>query len=249
MNIAEKPSINAMRLDHLRNGAHFRLHTEFRDLVEKTGPARLKIEALWPEYSERYGGLDAALKNIVKGALANKLKNANTARDAVFSGLVKFHKVMCEHFDPAVRDAAHRIQAVLSAHGGIAAAPLNDDTAAVRNLVQELKTGKNSVLATIAGLTPWVNKLGQLNNDFEALIQERDREESASKNHLDMKTARHEIDEAYRRVVQTINSFIPFEQSTDYDAFVDALNAIIQDFSTKYLRHRHAANDAETPFD
>jgi hypothetical protein len=99
--------------------------------------------------------------------------------------------------------------------------------------VRELKSGRNSVLVTIAGLTPWVNKLAQLNGDFETLTQERDRE-TMSQNPVDMKTARHEADEAYRRIVEAVNSSIHIKELTDCDAFVNKLNEIINRFSIKY---------------
>jgi len=246
MNISEKPSIKWIHLNQLRNDAHFQYLTEFRALVEAIGIAILKIEALWPGFLCLYESLDAALKKIVKSALTERINEADTARDAVFAGLVKFHKVTLDHYDNAIREAAHKIDVVLHTYGNVAAKPINEETSAVYNFVQELKSAKYGSLVTLTGLMPWVNKLELLNNEFENLIQERDRE-SASKNHVAVKIARREIDDAYKHIVQTINSLIYLDMLTNCGTFVDTMNAIIHRFAAMIKRHSHSASGAETP--
>jgi len=245
MSTVEKPSINKIDLNQLRNDAQFQFHTEFRALTEQTGAAAVKIEALWPEYLRLYVELDAALKKIVKSALTDKIKTADVDRDAAFSGFAKFLAAMCEHYDAAIRDAALKIEVVAHTYGNVAVKPLNEETSAIYNMVQELNSDNYRPLVTQTGLTQWVNKLTQKNNAFEALIQERDRE-SAAKSHVAVREARRALDEVYRYITEAVNSQLFFGQLTGCGAFVDTLNEIIHRFAKKHHHHKRGADAAET---
>jgi len=246
MNLAEKPSINGISITLLRNDAHFQLNSEFLNLVIKTTPAALKLDsALWAEYVQRYHTLDATLKKITMSALTEKIKAADDARDDVFAGLVKFQKMSLEHYEPETRDAARKIDVVFHSYGNIAAKPINEETSAIFNFVQELKSDTYKNLVTLTGLMPWVNKLAQKNEEFESLIQERDRE-SAAKTQVAVKTARHSVDEAYRYVVKTINAMIHLGTLTECAAFVDTMNAVIKRYAVM-IHQPHGNHNKNTP--
>jgi hypothetical protein len=150
-----------------------------------------------------------------------------------------------EGYDAAIRDAARKIEVVAHTYGNVAVKPINEETSAIYNMAQDLNSDKYRTLVTQTGLAPWVNKLAQKNNEFETLIQERDRE-SAAKNHAAVSDERKAIDEIYRHIVNAINAFIFFGELTGVGAFVDTLNAIIHRFSIKYRHHKRGAEGAET---
>jgi hypothetical protein len=206
--------------------------TEFRDIVHTKTPAALKIDTLWPTFLAHYADIDAALKKISKSAITDAIKTADAARDAAFTGISKFNKAILDyHYDPEWHDAAHKIDIVIHTYGNVAAKPINEETSAIYNLVQELKSENYSAAVTLIGLMPWVNKLGTLNTNFESLIQERDRENEA-KSHISMKTARRNIDDTYKNIVKTINSLIYLNQLTEYETFVDTYNIVVKRFNT-----------------
>jgi hypothetical protein len=229
--------INELRLNGLHNDAHFQFFTEIRDLVTETTAAALKIEAGWPAFLTAFANYDEALRKIIKSAISDKIRIADKNRDESYSAFVKFLAAMCEHYDPAIRDAALKIQVVTHTYGNVAVKPINEETSAIYNLVQELRSDKYKDLATLIGLTPWLNKLDTDNQNFESLIQERDRE-SAAKSHLAIRDTRHAIDEIYRHIVNTINANLFFKQLTNQTAFVDTLNAIIHRFAVKHRKHK-----------
>jgi hypothetical protein len=238
--------INSFKLHELHNDAHFQFFTEVRDLVEQTTAAALKIEAGWLFFLPAFANYDTALRKIIKSALSEKIKEADKARDASYSAFVKFIAAMCEHYDPAIRDAALKIQVVTHTYGNVAVKPINEETSAIYNLVQELRSDNYKDHVTLIGLTPWLNKLDTDNQRFESLIQERDREEAA-KSHLAVRDARHTIDEIYRHIVNMINANLFFKQLTNQTAFVDTLNAIIHRFAIKHHKHRHGTDgESET---
>jgi hypothetical protein len=242
MSTQDKPAVKPIHLNQMHNDAHFQLMTEFRDLVNAKTPEALKIDALWPAFLSRYADLDTALKKITKSAITDAIKAADAARDAAFVGITKYNKVIHDyHYTPAWRDAAAKIEIVLRTYGNVAAKPINEETSAIYNLVQELTTDTYSQIVTLIGLMPWVVKLGALNIAFESLMQERDRE-SEAKSHISMKTARRGIDDAYRNIVQTVNSLIFLGQLTGCEMFVDTYNIVVKRFNT-LLKQQHSHNN------
>ncbi len=237
--------INIFSPVRLRNSGHFQFHTEFRAAVEEAGPAELELAEAWPKYVALYESLDAALKKIVKSEYSDRIKEADAARDAAFSGFTKFLAAMREHYDAAIRDAAQRVFVVAHTYGNVAVKPINEETSDIYNLVQELKTAKYAADVAQIGLTPWVDKLEAANIAFESLIRNRDRE-AASKNHADVRAERLAIDEAYGCVVDFVNAQIYFGRLTGIGAFVDTLNAVIHRYSKKHGHHKRGAEaDAE----
>jgi len=251
MTVQDKPSIKPIHLNQMHNNLHFQLLTEFSDLVTAKTPAALRIDPLWPLFTERYAKLDAAIKKIPTNAATNAIKAADAARDAAFTGIAKCNKVILDyHYDPAWRDSAAKIEVVLHTYGNVAAKPINEETSAIYNLVQELTGDTYNPHVTRIGLMPWVVKLGVFNNNFESLIKERDRE-NETKSHISTKTARREIDETYNEIVKTINSLIFLGQLTGCEVFVDTYNIVIKRFNTilkqqQSNHRRHGGKNGES---
>jgi hypothetical protein len=250
MSIAEKPEIKNIDLHLLHNDAHFQLLTEFRDLVIIKTPEALRIEALWPTFTTCYANIDAALKKITKSAITDAIKTADAARDAAFIGISKFNKAILDyHYDPEWREAARQIDIVLHTYGNVAAKPINEETSAIYNLVQEFRSDNYKAKVTLIGLMPWVNKLDLFNNNFEQLIQERDRE-SEAKSHISMKPARREMDDVYKNIVKTVNYLIFLGQLTGCETFVDTYNIVVNRYITaikhQQNNHRHHGKGGET---
>ncbi|GBU23009.1 hypothetical protein R80B4_02922 [Fibrobacteres bacterium R8-0-B4] len=224
---AEKPSVKSFDRHQLRFNGYFQYQTEFRDLVAVTTPAALKIDPVqWAEYTARYEALDLTIQKISMSEYTERIRAADAARDEVLSGLVKYQKMSLEHYDPAKREAARKLDVVFHTYGNVAGKPINEETSTIYNFAQELKTGGNAVLAEVTGIMPWVTKLAQMNFAFENLIKERDRE-TADKTHIAVKTARAAIDEAYRCIVKSINATLHLKQLTGCEDFVNTMNAVI----------------------
>ena len=129
--------INKISLRHLRNDTHFQFHTEFKDLAQKHNPQALKIKPQYEAYLPIYDKVDLALKKINKSAITEKIQNADKARDEIWGDLVETNTAALRHFDPEVREAAKQLKIVFDTYGNIAKKPLNDQTSATYNILQE----------------------------------------------------------------------------------------------------------------
>jgi hypothetical protein len=180
--------ISNIQPHNLRNDAHFQFHTEFKDLVEKTGAASLKIEAQFNAYLPLYDNVDNGLKKINKSTLAQEIQDADKARDEIWSGLVELNRAAAKHFDSSVREASAALKILFDTYGNLASKPLNEETSSIYNILQELE-GNYAAAAEKVGITAWIAELKTRNNKLGELMKERF-DESASKSDIVVKTAR-----------------------------------------------------------
>jgi len=239
-----EPNINKIFLRSQRNDAHFQFHTEVAALIREIGAGMLFIGDLAPKYAAQLSTLDDALKVIVKSPITEELLDADKARDETYRGLAALVKAMSCDTDPAARAAAHRVQIVLDTYGNVAVKNYEEETGAVYNLVQDLKSAKYAGDVAAAGLTVWVDRLARLNNAFTTLLTSRDNE-TAARSHIVVKDARRDIDNTYRKIAFRVNSHVGGEVgAAEISAFVTKMNIIIKRFNA-LKRHHHGHGGEE----
>jgi hypothetical protein len=221
--------INKINSNNLRNDEHFQFHTEFRDLATKETPQKLKIQPQFEAYLPLYGREDEALKKINKSSITAQLQEADKARDEIFFGLAETAKASLKHFNPEVRAAAERLKVVFDTYGNVAVKPLNEQTSAVYNLLQELQ-GKYASDSETAGITQWAVELQARNNAFSGLMKERF-DETASRCDIVLREARAELDRSYFAICDRINALAIVEGEADYGNFIRTLNAVVAKYT------------------
>jgi FtsZ-binding cell division protein ZapB len=220
--------ISKIHTNHLRNDAYFQFHTEFKDLVEKTGAAALKIEALFQSYLPLFKNVDDGLKKINKSVITEQIQEADKARDEIWSGLIEMNKAAAKHFNADVREASALLKTVFDTYGNLAVKPLNEETSAIYNILQELE-GKYAAAAEKVGITQWIAELKIRNNKLSELVKERF-DESASKSDIVVKDARTQLDQLYASIAERIDALLIVEGAEVHEAFIKTWNVII----TKY---------------
>jgi hypothetical protein len=228
----------------LRNDAHFQFHTEFRDLVVQHNPLTLKIKPQFDSYLPLYNRVDDALKKIVKSEFTAKIHEADKARDEIYLGMAETVTATLRHFNPNVRQAAERLKILFDTYGNVVNKPLNEETSAIYNILQELK-GKYTADVESVGLTLWVAELETRNGTFEGLVKERFDETAARTTDIVMKQARAQLDEVYRVIVERINALAVVEGVAAYETFIKTLNAVIAKYSAALHHHHHRHSHAD----
>ena len=213
----------------LRNDEHFQFHTEFRGLVDKDGAQNLKIQAQFDAYVPLYQKEDEGIKRVTKSALTGKIHEADKARDDIYSGMVEINEASLKHYHPSVREAAQKLKILFDTYGNVSKKPLNEQTSAVYNILQELR-GNYAEQARTVGIDGWANELEARNNAFEALVKERF-DESAAKTDVVVKTARVALDAAYDTIVERVNALAVIEGVEQYERFIKTLNTVIAKYT------------------
>jgi hypothetical protein len=240
--------IEKIHLNNERNDAHFQFMTEFRDLVTAQTAATLKITPQFNTFMRLYNREDEALKKISASAFTPKIHEADAERDETLTGMYEVSKGMCRHWIPATRDAARRVQVVLKTYKHSGSKPINEETSAIYNLVQELGTEKYAADVQTAGLAGWINELERRNNAVETLVKGRFNE-GASKTDVVLKDARRETDAAFWDICDIINVYVILEGAANYETFVRTLNEVIKKYSVKTHKHRHGEHGGESSGD
>jgi len=208
-----------IHLTHLRNDEHFQFFTDVVSLVNSVGAGKLNVQKQFDALCDIYREEDEALKKILKSALTDRIAEADAARDALFSGMAETNRAAQNHFTPAVREAAVRLQIVFNTYGNVAAKADAEETSAIHNLLLEL-TQKHAADMTTVGLTPWAEELQTRNTAVQILMSER-YDENASRTVLVLKTVRKRLDEAYRKLVARIDAAALFEAEDGTDSSAD----------------------------
>jgi hypothetical protein len=230
------------KLPRFTNEEHFQFQTEFKGLVEKYTPETLNIDAAWAVYVPAYNKEDGTLNVIRKNPLTSDISEADDWRDSLGTGLIYTVRGATYHYAPAKREAAGRVQIVVENYGNINRKSYDEQTAAINSMVKDLQTDYADDIATL-GLEKWVTELAAANKNFEDLMQKR-YETEAEKPQYTMKTAREEVDEAYRAITERIGALIIVNGEEAYAGFVNDLNERIERFNNAVSR-RYGRNEKE----
>jgi hypothetical protein len=222
-------TIKKVDLNQLRNNEHFQFHTEVKGLIADTNPAAIKIDKQFPDYVALYQDEDTALKRIVKNTFSDLRADADLARDRTFSGLAAASSAALSHFDSRVVEAARRLKIVLDTYGNVARLPLNEETAAITNLLQELK-GKFAQDIKALGLAGWVGQLEADNTAYANLVKSG-HDEDAERTEIVVKEARNAIDRNYRQWVERVEALVVVEGEAAFAEFVRKLNLIVDKYN------------------
>jgi len=238
--------INDFNLARLHNEEHFQFHTGVLQLIGTGNPATLKIESETETYAAMYANESEAIELIRKSALTDDIAEADSNRDAIFSGMRDTVKAAENHFNADKRQAAFRLMVVFDHYGNLAIKGYDEETASVTNLVNDLTTTNAADVAAL-GVTEWVTELKSRNDDFDGLKNERYTEES-EKTSLRMKVSRVDTDNAYKVIIGRINALIIVEGDAAYAGFVNELNVRIGSYSNLLAqRQGRNAKNAEVP--
>ena len=223
-------TIKRVNFTSFRNNEHFQFQTEFKALVQESNPVALKIDQLFTQsYLPLYSALDEAIIKIIKNTFSEARTNADAQRDSTFRGMDDTTRAGLNHFDPTVQTAAKRIRIPIETVGNVASKPLNEETSAIYNLIQELNKNYLNEIAAL-NLAPWLAKLDADNKLYEALVKSS-YEEEAAKTELRVKKTRAEVDKAVRLIFERIEALIIIEGEAQYAELVRRLNLIVEKYA------------------
>lgn len=232
-----------VKSDRFRNEEHFQFQTEFKDLVENYTPGALNIADIFAAYLLVYLNEAEALDVVRKSAFTVEIAGADHLRDVTYRGLCDTVKGAANHFKPAKREAAVRLQVVLGHFGNINEKTFDQQTASISALINDLNTSYAADVATL-NLAEWVTELHENNTAFEVLMNKRYSSDS-ERTQLKMKEVRIEIDAAYRAITYRIEALIIVNGPENFTPFVNELNVRIEKYNNNLAQRkgRNAKNN------
>jgi hypothetical protein len=220
-----KKEIIRLNFKNLRNEAHAEYSSTFVTLVDKYTPETLNIKALYDEYKLLFADEISALDVVRKSALTGEIDEQDHIRDGIFRGFAEAVKSALYHFNAAKRDAARRIEVIIENYGNIAAKTLDQETAAIDDLLRELCSATNAPLVTLLGLIDWTEQLETENDKFKQLMLER-YTETSQRPTVRMRDARSSVDKCLRAIFDRIEALAMVNGIAACESFIKELNAV-----------------------
>jgi hypothetical protein len=212
---------------HLRNESHVEFHETVNNLFITYPPSELGFTTQYEIYKPLFDTEITVLDVIRKSGYTEDIGEQDHRRDHIFRGFADAVKSTLNHFDEAKKDAAHKISIVVENYGNIAVKALDQETAAIDDLLRELASGNYPALIEILAFSDWLTQLNIENERFKELMMTR-YGELAQRPSTRMKSARSEVDKAFRALTTQIEALALVNGSAAYAPFVRELNIIIE---------------------
>ena len=172
---------------------------------------------------------DEGIKKIHKSAITAEIHAADKARDSIWFGMKKANLLALNHFDPEVVEAGKRLKILFDTYGNVAHKPLNEQTSAVYNILQELQ-GKYSEDVKAVNIEDWVAELKARNEDFDKLMKARF-DETTMKSDIKVKEARLALDDSYRGIMERLAAMALLEGEAKFEPFIRSLNTVTDKYA------------------
>lgn len=224
-----KKAIAEINLGKLKNETHTQFGESVNSLIEFLGAEALQVATLYALFKAAFDKEKEALDYMRKSHISSAIIDQDHVRDITVRGFTDTIKGLRNHYDALLRSDANRLWTIFSFYGNLAQKPLDDETAAINDLIYELKSNCGQELERL-GLEGWVDQLNTANWKFHSLMMDRYGAETA-KTAYRMKTIRTETDTYYRAIVNEFENIVLKGTATSViTQFIAELNAIVTRF-------------------
>lgn len=214
-------------LPYLRNEECFQFYTAFKTLAEQTGVNDQNIGALYATFLVLLGQLDESLEQIRKSGFTDSITDLDNIRDNYHRGITRCIAAYIYHFDPAHVEAAKRLKRITDHYGNLRERPYNEETAAITNLVQDLRKLDGDM--QLIHVADWVDKLDEANLNFDTVMNDRYSETAILQQITKVRNIRTEMEATYRKIVTVIEAFaVAMPEGSVYEKFIGEWNVRVE---------------------
>ena len=245
--------VKSFNVSHLRTEENFGFQMDVKALAESlptTGD--LDAEGL-PEASvailtEAVNGhtaavtaLDDALKDSASVSSSTLAAEAEQGRDGAWRGLNNYVKAMTAYPEGTVAAEALAVKALIDKYGDPTDKPQTEESGILHNLIQDLENGKEGSFPNLQ-VDVWVTDLKNKNQrflDFSKMLTE----EEAARQVGIVKEKILWVNEAYRKLIDTVNAMVLLNGEAEFASFIDQMNILID--RQKTVLKARATNSAK----
>jgi hypothetical protein len=221
-----KKIIIRINLHQLKNETHVQFNDSIDPLFVRFNPQVPSITPLYGLYRTALDHEVAALDFIRASELTEQITEKDHVRDGIYRGLHSMLKGFTRHFEQDFKEAAHRLLDIFDHYGDIAQRSLDDETAAINDLLREFEMPVAAADIQLLGLGSWVCKLKNENLEFVALMQDR-YSEVAGRTPYRMITTRTATDKYYLAIVNHLEAIV-LTGSDEANELITEMNVIIE---------------------
>ena len=239
--------IKKFSLDKSRVMEFFQAMTNVKNFLAKENLQTLQLEKTAQIFNEKLSAYDEALAPVKKSDLTQKIQELDTQRDNLLSGF-SAHLKAFQHFpEEASREAAKRLLTLLEKFGkNIQDRPLQEETAIITNLLQDIAQPQPAQDLQKIGAAPWIDALEVANTTLEQHHNSRTEQQSTIEAGR-TKAARQELAEAFRNLVQTINALALINGKEPYTNLANAINQVVKNTNLSSAKADKGKDTPSTP--
>lgn len=202
----------------LPNATHFSYHADFLKALEADTKAKAKVETQLEAYKTALKKEEESLIISQKSLKTDEINQADQERDTLYTGLKKMVDSYAHLPNLDTQKAQKVLEQLIKDYGIKTTLPMDEETGLLVNFIQDLEQ-KYTNEVQVLGLANFIAPLKVANEKVRTALSDRT-EERSTKEVGAMKTARAEVDEAYRSLVKFINAYALIEGETNYGAFI-----------------------------
>lgn len=244
--------VKSISLTNLRTEENFGFQMDVKKLADELLPTTgsLETEGL-PESSvtlltdvvEKHEvavtDLDSALKDSASVPSGKLAADAEQERDGAWRGLNNYVKAMEAYPEGSVAEEALVAKALIDKYGDPTEKPQTEESGILHNLIQDLENSKEEAFPNLQ-VDVWLTDLKNKNQKFLDYSKIRTEEEAARQVGI-VKEKTLLVNDAYRKLIETVNAMTLLHGEAKFAAFIDQMNVLV-DRQKTVLKTRATVN-------
>jgi len=218
--------IKHLDYSRLKNEVHVEIFETADAVIILFTPEALGIVPQYLLFKKSFNEEVALLDIIRKSEYSTEIIEQDTRRGHVFRGFVDGGKSLLNHFDPEKQNAAKKVIAVIEHYGNITKKTLDQETAALDDMIREFASSNYPTLIDTLGLADWLTQLAVENERFKVLMLARYTEVSQRPT-TNMIVARTAVDNTFKDMCAHVEALALINGMEAYEAFIRELNAVL----------------------
>jgi hypothetical protein len=224
--------IKSTNLERARLMDFYQVMSLTNSFLQKEDTTQLNLTTVTGDFNTAFVRLDSALKQAQKTGYTDAIIAADDQRDSILTGFLGALRSMVRFPDKTVAAAVTQLLVVTGKYGsGVARLPQREETAALTNMVTELRNTTNAPLLQTANLTVWVDHIDTANRAFDDLYSHRTEKEAAFITGL-TRTERTNMQAAFEKLVQAIESYAFINGEALYKPLTEKINTEVAKVQT-----------------
>jgi hypothetical protein len=232
-------------LHSAHNDEHALFHNNVYKLIMLQTAVKLGIVKLIFNYEIAIAAEEAAMGVDPGSVFTKTITQTDGYRDQLdrsFDLLVESKTI---DFDPAVCEAANRVERILKQYGIVRKLPYDDKTKAYNTRNKKLSTEYSTDVALLGG-SALLAQQNMANEEFMNHFCDRANEKAITISG-NVKAARAVVDNAYEAIVNRVNALALINGDADYAEFIDKVNYYVKYNKDVLAARRGRSNGDDAP--
>lgn len=238
--------VSEIYLNQMNNGAHFSFMEDFMARIKEDTKVTSTFGGLVEAFRTAFDEEDRLLKSASrKNFKTDEISKYDSERDRLYRCMRNAVKAFLETGLDEYAVHAREVWQLTQDYNIDTKAQMNKESGLLTNLIGDLETRHAAHLEPLA-LTTLVARMKEANEQVKSLTRSRT-DDSRGVEAGALKAARLATDEAYRKLVMTVNAHAIVEGEEAYAHFIDGVNLDIRNYKRDVLGQKGGSTSTSKP--